>query len=199
MKNFYLIGLILLCICILGSGYRKPDVPVIDAVKNSNLHNNLGTMYMSEKAYYAAIQEYKIAISLNPNSQATAVYYNNLGNCYMKIEHPELAQDCFERAITLYNLNLNYYINLAQCFIANKLLEKKLEQFSDFSNPYNRLMSGILYIESENYQQGITILDEFTISEPDLIITPAVKSYIKTSVKKMNATDLPLPQSPVDI
>lgn len=184
---------------VLTCGYRKPDVPVIDAVKNSNHHNNLGINYMSERVYYAAIQEFKIAISLNPESQATAVYYNNLGDCYMKIEHPELALDCYERALTLYNLNLNYYINLAKCLIANKLLEKKLEQFSDFSNPYNQLMSGILYVESGNYQRGITVLDTFTISEPDLIITPAIKAYIKTSVKKMNSLEQPLPELPTDI
>ncbi len=197
MKKYFIISLILMS--VLTCGYRKPDVPVIDAVKNSNHHNNLGINYMSERVYYAAIQEFKIAISLNPESQATAVYYNNLGDCYMKIEHPELALDCYERALTLYNLNLNYYINLAKCLIANKLLEKKLEQFSDFSNPYNQLMSGILYVESGNYQRGITVLDTFTISEPDLIITPAIKAYIKTSVKKMNSLEQPLPELPTDI
>lgn len=197
MKKFFIISLIFLS--TIASGYRKPDVPVIDAVKNSNNHNNLGIMYMSERSYYAAIQEFKIAISLNPESQATAVYYTNLGDCYMKIEHPELALDCYERALTLYNLNLNYYINLAKCLIANKLLDKKLEQFSDFTNPYNQLMSGVLYVESGNYQRGITVLDSFTISEPDLIITPAVKSYIRSSVKKMNALEQPLPELPADI
>lgn len=180
---------IILCLTILTaltSGYNKPDMPVIDGFKNANNHNNLGINYMADKVYYAAIQEFKIAISLNPESQASAVYYNNLGECYMKIGYPNLALDCFERAITLYNLNLNYYINLAKCHIANKQLDKKLEQFKDFSNPYNQLISGVLYIESGNYQRGIIILDNFTIAEPDLLITPAVKSYIKTSVKKMN-------------
>ncbi len=181
---------------LLASGYRKPDVVVIDAVKNSNHHNNMGINYMNDRYYAAAIQEFKIAISLNPESQATAVYYNNLGDCYMKIEHPELALDCYERALLLYNLNLNYYINLAKCLIANKLLDKKLEQFADFTNPYNKLMSGILYIESGNYQHGITVLDSFATAEPDLIITPAVKSYIKSSVKKMNEI---LPEVPADI
>ncbi len=180
------------------SGYRKPDVFEINSVKNANHHNNLGINYMSERVYYAAIQEFKIAISLNPESQATAIYYNNLGDCYMKIQHPELALDCYERALTLYNLNLNYYINLAKCLIANKQLEKKLEQFSDFTNPYNQLMSGILYVESGDIQRGVTVLDTFTIAEPDLVITPAVKSYIKTSVKKMNS-ETALPEIPTEI
>ncbi len=194
MKKSFIISLIFAS--LLASGYRKPDVVVIDAVKNSNYHNNLGINHMNDRFYAAAIQEFKIAISLNPESQATAVYYNNLGDCYMKIEHPELALDCYERALLLYNLNLNYYINLAKCIIANKLLDEKLEQFADFTNPYNKLMSGILYVETANYQLGITLLDSFATSEPDLIITPAVKSYIRASVKKMNEI---LPEVPTDI
>ncbi len=197
MKKLLII-LALIFSTAITSGYQKPDVFVINAVKNANHHNNMGINYMSERTYYAAIQEFKIAISLNPESQATAVYYNNLGDCYMKIEHPELALDCYERALTLYNLNLNYYINLAKCLIANKLLDKKLEQFADFSNPYNQLMSGILYVESGNYQRGVTVLDTFTIAEPDLIITPAVKSYIRASVKKMNSEPA-LPKAPTEI
>jgi len=184
-KKFLIYCLILFTFVV--SGYRKPDIPVIDAVKNSNYHNNMGINYMSERAYMAAIQEFKIAISLNPESQASAVYYNNLGECYMKIGYPQLAEDCFERAIRLFSLNLNYYINLAKCEIENKKLNEKLKQFSDYSNPFDKLMSGVLYVESGNYQEGITLLDSFTVAEPDLIITPAVKNYIKQSVKKMNS------------
>ena len=53
---------------------------MIDATKNAFLHNNMGLRYMEEHCYYAAIQEFKIAISLNPNTQATAVYYKNIGD-----------------------------------------------------------------------------------------------------------------------
>ena len=52
---------------------------VIDPEKNAYQHNNLGIMYVEERDYYAAIQEFKMAISLNPNTQATATYFNNLG------------------------------------------------------------------------------------------------------------------------
>lgn len=168
------------------SGYRKPDVYVIDAVKNSNMHNNLGIMYMSEKQYFAAIEEFKIAISLNPESQASSAYYNNLGECFTIIGHPELATDCFERALKIYSLNLKYYINLAKNIIELKQTGQKLEQFKDFSNPYNRIMTGVLYVESGDLQRGITILDNFTISEPKLIITPAIKAYIKESLLQKN-------------
>lgn len=179
-------SIIILCLLFMSvglSGYRKPDVYVIDAVKNSNIHNNLGIMYMSERQYFAAIEEFKIAISLNPESQASSVYYNNLGECFTLIGHPELATDCFERALRIYSLNLKYYINLAKNIIELKQFDKKVEQFKDFSNPYNRIMTGVLYVENGDLQRGIIILDNFTISEPKLIITPAIKTYIKTTLK----------------
>ena len=77
--------LFLICLSFLASGYKTLDTFVIDATKNAYFHNNLGLNYLKEHCYYAAIQEFKIAISLNPNTQATAVYYNNIGDAYMAI------------------------------------------------------------------------------------------------------------------
>ena len=58
--------------------------------------------------YYAAIEEFKIAISLNPNSQASAAYYYNLGAVYSKLGAYKLAYPCYQRALKL-NPNFNYY------------------------------------------------------------------------------------------
>ena len=72
--------------------YSAPGTIVtytIDPEKNAYNHNNKGVEYLSEKYYYGAIQEFKIAISLNPNTQATAVYFNNLGKTYLIIGFPE--------------------------------------------------------------------------------------------------------------
>ena len=72
MKAKYIILIPLIALTFLTCGYKKPDVYVIDATKNAFLHNNMGLRYMEERCYYAAIQEFKIAISLNPNTQATS-------------------------------------------------------------------------------------------------------------------------------
>ena len=106
----------LIFLTFLTCGYKKPDVYEIDAVRNAYIHNNKGLNYVQDRLYYPAIQEFKIAISLNPNTQATAVYYNNLGEVYMKIGAPDLAVDCFERAILQFSLNLKYYKNLAEYY-----------------------------------------------------------------------------------
>lgn len=181
MKKIFL--LLLISISIVASAYRKPDVYVIDAEKNAYMHNNLGLMYVNEKCYYAAIQEYKIAISLNPNTQATAVYYNNLGEVYLTIGYPDYALDCFNRALKQFSLNFKYYQNLARTFKALGTVDAEIKKYSDGSNPLNRVMLGVLYAQKGDTKRAITILDEFCMTEPDLIITPSIKKYIKELVE----------------
>ncbi len=174
----------LIFLSFLTSGYKKPDVYKIDAVRNAYIHNNKGTMYVQDRLYLPAIQEFKIAISLNPNTQATAVYYNNLGEVYMKIGAPDLALDCFERAVLQYSLNLKYYQNLADCYIALNMADKKLQETRENSNPLNLIMRGLIYEKTGNVRQAITTLDEFTYLEPDLLITPDVKRYLQNLVRE---------------
>ncbi|MBQ8168494.1 tetratricopeptide repeat protein [bacterium] len=181
MKKFLIVSLIFLS--VMTSAYKKPDVYVIDAQKNAYIHNNLGLTYVDEKCYYAAIQEFKIAISLNPNTQATAVYYNNLGEVYLTIGYPDFALDCFERALTQFSLNFKYYQNLAKTFKLLGTLDEKIAKYSDESNPLNKVMLGLLYEQKGDTKRAITILDDFVMSEPDLIITPSVKKHIKDLVE----------------
>lgn len=141
---------------------------------------------MNERCYYAAIQEFKIAMCLNPNTQATAVYYNNIGDAYMKIGYPDMARQPYEDAIKQYSLNFKYYKDLAKCYKDLGLVNAKIKEYSNNENALNKVMLGLLYIESGNLKRGIIILDEFTMSEPDLLITPAVKLHIKEIIKQIN-------------
>ena len=185
MPQFLVITLLFLS--LFTSGYRKPDVYVIDATKNAYLHNNMGLRYMNERLYYAAIQEFKIAISLNPDTQATAVYYNNIGDAYMAIGYPDIARKPYEDAIKQYSLNFQYYQDLAKCYKALGLANAKIKEYSKDTNALNKVLLGLLYVENGDLKRGIIILDEFTMSEPHLLITGAVKQYIKETVKKINS------------
>jgi tetratricopeptide (TPR) repeat protein len=185
-KNLVII--FLLFTSILTSGYAKPEVSAsfqIDASKNAVLHNDIGIRYLEERCYYAAVQEFKIAISLNPNSQSAAIAYNNLGKTYMLLGFAVQAQDCFERAVKLYGLNFEYYKNLADCYTAQKKDKAKIEEYKKAtSNPLNKIMLGLLYINSGNKRSGIITLDSFCMSEPDLIITGGVRAYLSEITKK---------------
>lgn len=187
MKKILLLSLILIITTpVFGAGTIVTYT--IDPEKNAYDHNNKGVMYMEEKCYYAAIQEFKIAISLNPKTQATAVYFNNLGKVYLIIGYPELALDCFENAITQYSLNFEYYENLAKCYKQLGKAEEKLSSFrsKQKDNPIAKVMVGLLEQELGNTRKAITTLDDFANSEPDLIITPAIKEHIKQLVSEVD-------------
>ncbi len=178
--------LFLLMITFFTSGYIKTDVYKIDAAKNAIYHNNLGLNYLSEGNYYQAIQEFNLAITLNPKTQATAVYYNNLGELYMKIGYFKEAQICFENSITQYNLNFLYYQNLVKSFKAQKIINSKIKIYEakKDKNPLDMVVLGLLYIESGDIRYGIIKLDEFCMKEPSLLITDAVRNYIKQIILK---------------
>lgn len=179
-----LVVLFLLLIMFVSSGYRKPYKYTIDAGKDAYLHNNIGLNYLKDRIYYAAIEEFKIAINLSPNSQATAIFKNNLGETYNYIGYPDMARICFEDAIQNYWLNLQYYINLAECYKNLNITETRIEKLSESSLVSDKILLGMLYITIGNKQRGIYILDDLCASEPDLIITPAIRQYIKNLSKQ---------------
>ena len=63
--------------------HQASIVSTIKAENAAQRHNNLGTMYFHDKDYFAAIKEYRIAIAINPDSQTTGSYFNNLGKVYL--------------------------------------------------------------------------------------------------------------------
>ncbi len=166
------------------SGYRKPYKYVIDAGKDAYYHNNIGLNYLRDRIYYAAIQEFKIAIQLSPDTQATAIFKENLGETYMFIGYPDMARICFEDALKLYGLNFKYYLNLADCYAQLNITNSKIEEYRSSNNLYDKIMLGVLYIKAGEKRRGIIILDDICLSEPDLLITPAIRQYIKETTKE---------------
>ena len=189
MKKFLIIlsFVFLSAVPVLSAGMTSVTY-VIDPEKNAFEHNNKGVIYVEEKDYYAAIQEFKMAISLNPKTQATAVYFNNLGKVYMTIGYPNLALDCFKNSLLQYNLNFEYYQNLADCYAALNQTKSQLQVYKSKGdkNPFDLVMLGLLYEKSGDIKRAIITLDEFCMREPGLIITPAVKYYIQSLVDKIS-------------
>lgn len=183
MKKLFSILLIL--VLVLCVGYRKPYRYTIDAGKDAFYHNNVGINYLKDRIYYAAIQEFKIAIQLSPNTQATAIFKNNLGETYTFIGYPEMARVCFEDAIKLYGLNFKYYQNLVECYKTLGITNTKIKEFTYTKNPYEKIQLGLLYIETGQVRKGVNTLDELCMDEPDLLIIPAIRQYLKevTSTK----------------
>ena len=180
-----IIPILLIFVMILGCGYRKPHKYTIDATKDAFIHNNVGLNYLQDRIYYAAIQEFKIAIQLSPNTQSTAIFKNNLGETYSFIGYPDMARICFEDAIKLYGLNFKYYLNLADCYMQLGIADSKIKEYEQSISIYDRIMLGILYIKSGNTKKGVILLDEICQTEPDLLINPAIKQYLKEVTKSL--------------
>jgi len=142
-------------------GYTQPNTYIIDAEKNAISHNNLGLKALFELNYYAAIQEFNMAIALNSNTQATGVYYNNLGEVYMKMNCFKEAQNCFENAVKLNNLNFLYYQNLIKSYKAQGQIATKIRYYKSVenSNSLNMMLLGLLYVAGGHKTLGIIKLD----------------------------------------
>jgi hypothetical protein len=95
-----------------------------------------------------------------------------------------LAQDCFENAIKLYGLNFQYYLNIVNCYKAQGLASSKIASLQVSPNIYDRIKLGILYIEMGETRRGVNLLDEISMANPDLLITPAIRQYISKVIKE---------------
>lgn len=183
MKKFLCIFLLtVVCLC---SAYRKPYRYTINAEKDAFFHNNVGINYLNDRIYYAAIEEFKIAITLSPNTQSTAIFKTNLGDTYMYIGYPEMARICYEDALKMYGLNFKYYINLAKCYEQLNIVKSKINEYEASKNVYDKIMLGVLYIQTGEIRRGVVTLDDVCLSEPDLLITPAIKQYLKEVTKDL--------------
>ena len=159
----------------------KMDVMVIDAQKNAVNHNNRGVVYMQDRYYAPAIKEFQMAVLLDPDTQASSIYYANLANCYMKIGYPALAQDTLQRAIKKHPMNFSFYQDLVVVYKRLGITKQKLKLYQKDSekNPLSQILVGLILMEDGNNDAGLAKLQEFVYLEPDLIITNAVKRYIE--------------------
>ena len=175
IKKLFIFIIILLSFsqCSLG-------IDNIKAQNNAYWHNNKGLIYLEEKYYFGAIKEFQIAIDLNPNSQASAVFYTNLGKTYEKIGYYDLAKPCFEKAVSLNILCFDYYLKMVENYKKHNIIDEKLNQYkSNKSSPLNEVVVGLLYIQKGETKTGITMLDEFCNKEPNLLITSGIKKYLE--------------------
>lgn len=178
LNSFFLISLILF---FLLQTISFAKVSTIDASKNAIYHNNVGLMYLKESNYLSAIVEFQIAIALNPNCQSTSVYYYNLGTTYFKLGRYDLAKGAFERAAKQNPMNFQYWLGLTQAYkkLNQLLYARKLCLARKKQDIYYEVFEGLILIELGYTIKGKQILMNFVKKEPNLIISQAVKKYLR--------------------
>jgi tetratricopeptide (TPR) repeat protein len=182
----YLKKILIILVLFFGSLHFACADETIRAENNAYRHNNMGLMYLNENYYFGAIKEFQIAIDLLPDKQASAAFYVNLGKTYEKIGYDNLAQKCFEKAVSLNILCFDYYLVLAENYQKQGLSDEKILEFQRKTpSPLNDIMIGLLYIQKGQLSTGMTVLDEFCNKEPNLIITFGVRQYLDNITKKI--------------
>lgn len=126
----YLIFAVILCLLITRSFIRNFDWKSIDELSLSTAktspsdpktHNNLGDLYARRGDYQKSVEEFSLAIKLNPRY---ADAYHNLANTYEQMGRTDLAIQNYEKALE-FNPSL-WQTNqaLAVIYYKNKDLEK---------------------------------------------------------------------------
>ena len=199
MKLFYRLIITILIVLIqipcFADLHKVSITAPIDAKNNAQKHNNLGAMYFKEKDFYAAIKEYRIAIGINPDSQTTASYFNNLGKVYLVLgeiqvrnnmpinpgeDFSKMAEKSFEEAILKDCMKLEYYQNLIKAYELTGSVESKKQYFlaNKDKNPFNIIPAAIILKKQGNADYANMLLDDFVSENPNIIITKDLKKWI---------------------
>lgn len=157
---------------------------VIDAHKNAVWHNEKGMYYMSREHVYAAAEEFKLAIRLASNNASTAIYFNNLGEAYIKLFKFNLAIECFQKAIEINPNLLLSYENLVKAYKEKDILKAAVDKYVDIArkdpaSSQTWLILGLLYKELDHKEFAIKSLEEFIRLEPGLYITKSVERVVE--------------------
>ncbi len=117
MRRFFRMVAGLLPACFLAGLCAMPTPAAgYDFEDNVIAHARKGELLMGRRRYAEAIEEFRIALRLNPYSSLSAAVYNNLGISYLQLRNYPLALTSFQRAIRIQpNFEL-YYKNLIRTY-----------------------------------------------------------------------------------
>lgn len=185
MKKLMIVPILFMAICLQGSYVGEPLNPLF----NSKTHNSRALWYAKWKHYYPAIEEYKMAIGLNPESGASAAYYSNLGQIYQELGRPDWTITCVENAIKLNPICMYYYERLVDAYESAKKLDEKEKVLldatkNDFENSYNWLILGLIQDKKNDYKGAKKSYNNYILLEPKIVLLSAVKNKLNEVRKK---------------
>lgn len=162
---------------------------VIDPAKNAVWHNEKGLFYLDMKYYEAAIREFQLAVLLNPDSEASAFFYNNLGKAFYKVGYYENAEINFNKAIELKPYYLEFYENLIKTYEKKNILNKIAERHNKLivENPNNLqsyILLGLIHKNYGNNDYAAMYLNKFIQLAPEFGITDQIRTIVRNLKEK---------------
>lgn len=165
---------------------------IIDPAKNAVWHNEKGLSFFELGDYYAAINEFRLAIMLNPESEASAAFYNNLGKVYYKVGDYAAAEKSFRRATEIKPYYIEYCKNLIKSYEQMGILNQMTKKYEksiikDINNLHSYLMLGLIHKEYGNNNVAAGYFRKFVKLAPYLRISEQINRIIK-GLEKQNAS-----------
>ncbi|MBR1616977.1 tetratricopeptide repeat protein, partial [bacterium] len=152
----------------------------IDVTKNARTHSNMGNLYFQEKNYYAAFKQYEIAYDLVADTKGGAAYLYNMAVCMKHLGNYKAAKIFLDEVIKKDYMNLTYYDALVDCYVALGSYETELKKYlSDSTNPYNRIVAGLIYMKTNRVREAKILFDEFVNENPKMMISDDVRIILR--------------------
>lgn len=173
-----------LLIFILAIIFCQGAAFTIDPAKNAVWHNEKGLFYLEMKYYIAAIKEFQLAIKLNPESEVSATFYNNLGMTYHKINNYHGAEIYFKKAIELKPYYLDFRKNLIEVYKKENILNEKADYYNqliikDPKDLESYIMLGLIHKNYGNKDYAVMYFNKFLQLAPEFGVSRQIKEIIK--------------------
>jgi tetratricopeptide (TPR) repeat protein len=164
-------------------GKVSPVNSNINAINDCITHHNKGIAFMEAGYPLHAIDEFKLALMLNPNSTMSATVYNNMGRAYEMMRSYNLAITCYQHAIKINPDFSLYYKNLVNAYRAKKALkqaqvdyEKIVKINSQDAQAY--FILALIYMGNENNTRALQAFKKVVSLEPNIELTRSAQKYI---------------------
>ncbi len=156
----------------------------VDSAKNAVWHNERGLFFLDLNYHVAAIKEFQLAIMLNPESEVSATFYNNLGRSYYKIKDYDSAESAFKKAVKLKPYYLKFRENLIKAYKQKNILNEVVRKHNkliaqDKNNLQSYIMLGLIYKSRGNNEFAVMYLKKFVMLAPEFEVTRQIKQIIE--------------------
>lgn len=165
-KRFQILAVpILMCLMLVacgGGGEPQASVPDPSSTLSAADHSRLGTEYSEQGDFGKALDEFEMAIELDPDDPE---FHRNLGTLYLRQRMFEEAVTSYERAIELnpgyggaYGDLAGAYFSVGRIPEAIAAAEKGIELDPEYAMSYNNL--AVTYGSLGDTEQAITLLEQ---------------------------------------
>jgi len=157
--------------------------------KKAETHAQEGSIYAKQQQWESAVESYRRAIELNPNS---SWFYHNLGEGLFRLGKWQEAAEVYRRAIEL-NSNFSWsYYNLGKTLIelqewqeAVAVYRRAVELNPDFAWSYYELGNALLKLQK--YREAVAAILNAVILEPK---SPEIYHKLGDALGEIAASDL---------